>query len=60
MLLEPDFGTAVSMLLVVALMVFAAGLDWRYFAAVALAGHPDAGGHRDRGALPHAAASPPS
>jgi len=39
-LLEPDFGTAVSMLLVVALMVFAAGLDWRYFAAVALAGIP--------------------
>ena len=39
-LLEPDFGTAVSMLLVVALMVFAAGLDWRYFAAVALAAIP--------------------
>jgi cell division protein FtsW len=39
-LLEPDFGTAVSMLMVVALMVFAAGLDWRYFAAVALAGIP--------------------
>jgi cell division protein FtsW len=39
-LLEPDFGTAVSMLMVVALMVFAAGLDWRYFAAVAAAGIP--------------------
>ena len=39
-LLEPDFGTAVSMLMVVALMVFAAGLDWRYFAAVALASIP--------------------
>jgi cell division protein FtsW len=34
-LLEPDFGTAVSMLIVVALMVFAAGLDWRYFAVSA-------------------------
>ena len=39
-MLEPDFGTAVSMLVVVALMVFAAGLDWRYFAAVAIAGIP--------------------
>jgi cell division protein FtsW len=36
-LLEPDFGTAVSMLMVVGLMVFAAGLDWRYFGAAALA-----------------------
>ncbi len=42
-LLEPDFGTAVSMLIVVALMVFAAGLDWRYFAAVALAAIPTLG-----------------
>jgi cell division protein FtsW len=39
-LLEPDFGTAVTMLLVVGLMVFAAGLDWRYFGAVALAAIP--------------------
>jgi cell division protein FtsW len=39
-LLEPDFGTAVSMLMVVAMMVFAAGLDWRYFAAAALAAVP--------------------
>jgi cell division protein FtsW len=39
-LMEPDFGTAVSMLLVVALMIFAAGLDWRYFAAVAAAAVP--------------------
>jgi cell division protein FtsW len=39
-LMEPDFGTAVSMLLVVALMIFAAGLDWRYFAAVAVAAIP--------------------
>ena len=53
-LLEPDFGTAVSMLMVVALMVFAAGLDWRYFAAVALAGISDAGGDRDCGSLPDA------
>lgn len=37
-LLEPDFGTAVCILLIVAIMVFAAGLDWRYFAGlVALA-----------------------
>jgi cell division protein FtsW len=39
-LLEPDFGTAVSMLIVVALMVFAAGLDWRYFAVAAGAAIP--------------------
>ena len=31
-LLEPDFGTAVSLLIVAAVMVFAAGLDWRYLA----------------------------
>jgi cell division protein FtsW len=29
-LLEPDFGTAVSIALVAAVMVFAAGLNWRY------------------------------
>ena len=39
-LLEPDFGTAVTMLLVVALMVFAAGLDWRYFGTAAAASMP--------------------
>ena len=53
-LLEPDFGTAVSMLIVVALMVFAAGLDWRYFAAVALAAIPTLARDRDRGSLPPA------
>ena len=31
-LLEPDFGTAVSIALVAAVMVFAAGLNWRYVA----------------------------
>jgi cell division protein FtsW len=39
-LLEPDFGTAVCILLVVGLMVFAAGLDWRYFAGIVLAALP--------------------
>jgi cell division protein FtsW len=39
-LLEPDFGTAVCIMLVVALMVFAAGLDWRYFAGIVLAALP--------------------
>ena len=29
-LLEPDFGTAMSLLLIVAVMVFAAGLNYRY------------------------------
>jgi cell division protein FtsW len=31
-LLEPDFGTAMSIALVAAVMVFAAGLNWRYVA----------------------------
>jgi cell division protein FtsW len=31
-LLEPDFGTAVSIALVAAVMVFAAGLNWKYLA----------------------------
>jgi cell division protein FtsW len=31
-LLEPDFGTAACILAVVGVMVFAAGLDWRYIA----------------------------
>jgi cell division protein FtsW len=39
-LLEPDFGTAVSILLVVGLMVCAAGLDWRYLAFSAAAAIP--------------------
>jgi cell division protein FtsW len=39
-LLEPDFGTAASILVVVALMVFAAGLDWRYLAFSAAAAVP--------------------
>src|SRR5918995_1348133 len=29
--LEPDFGTAMSLLLIAAVMVFAAGLHYRYF-----------------------------
>jgi cell division protein FtsW len=37
-LLEPDFGTAVSLLAVIAIMVFAAGISYRYlFGAVLLA-----------------------
>ena len=39
-MLEPDFGTSVSLLVIVAMMVFAAGLDLRYLAAGALAGVP--------------------
>jgi len=30
-LLQPDFGTAISLMLIVAVMVFAAGLHYRYF-----------------------------
>ena len=36
-LLQPDFGTAISLLLIVATMVFAAGLHYRYFIGTGLA-----------------------
>ena len=39
-LIEPDFGTALSLVLIVAAMVFAAGLSYRYIAGVALVGVP--------------------
>src|SRR5262249_27834611 len=39
-LLEPDFGTSMSLLLIAAVMVFAAGLDYRYIAGVGLAAMP--------------------
>jgi cell division protein FtsW len=39
-LLEPDFGTAATILAVVALMVFAAGLDWRFLALTAAGAVP--------------------
>jgi cell division protein FtsW len=39
-LLQPDFGTAVSLLLIVAVMVFAAGLHYRYFVGSLLVALP--------------------
>jgi cell division protein FtsW len=39
-LLEPDFGTAVSLLLVVSVMVFAAGISYRYLFGAALLALP--------------------
>jgi cell division protein FtsW len=36
-LLQPDFGTAMSLVLIVAVMVFAAGLHYKYFVGTALA-----------------------
>jgi len=39
-LLEPDFGTSISLTLVVAVMVFAAGLHYRYFVGLALVALP--------------------
>ncbi len=39
-LLQPDYGTAVSMLLIVAAMVYSAGLSYRYLAGMALAALP--------------------
>jgi cell division protein FtsW len=36
-LLQPDFGTAMSLLLITSVMIFAAGLHYRYFAGVILA-----------------------
>ena len=35
-LLQPDFGTAVSLLMIVAVMIFAAGLHYRYFVGTLL------------------------
>ena len=39
-LAEPDFGTSMSLLLIATVMVFAAGLNYRYLAGVALAALP--------------------
>jgi len=39
-LLQPDFGTSISLALVVAVMVFAAGLHYRYFVGLALTALP--------------------
>ncbi len=39
-ILEPDFGTAVTLLAVVGAMVFAAGLSYRYFVGLALLAAP--------------------
>ena len=41
-MLQPDFGTSVALLLIIGAMVFAAGLDYRYLAGVALAALPAA------------------
>ena len=37
---EPDFGTSMAILMITAVMVFAAGLSWRYLAGLALVGLP--------------------
>jgi cell division protein FtsW len=39
-LLQPDFGTSISLALVVAVMIFAAGLHYRYFVGLALTALP--------------------
>jgi cell division protein FtsW len=39
-MLEPDFGTSMSLVLIVLVMVFAAGLDYRYLAGAALVALP--------------------
>jgi cell division protein FtsW len=39
-LLEPDFGTSMSLMLIASVMVFAAGLDYRYIAGAVLAALP--------------------
>jgi cell division protein FtsW len=39
-LLQPDFGTAMSLLLVVSIMIFAAGLHYRYFIGSVLCALP--------------------
>ena len=39
-MLEPDLGTSVSILVIAATMIFAAGLSWRYIAGLAAAALP--------------------
>ena len=39
-LLQPDYGTAIALLLIVGMMVFAAGLHYRYLVGVALVAIP--------------------
>jgi cell division protein FtsW len=39
-LLQPDFGTAVSLMVVISVMVFAAGISYRYLAGAALLALP--------------------
>ena len=41
-LLQPDFGTSVSLALVVAVMIFSAGLHYKYFVGLALVSIPAA------------------
>ena len=41
-LMQPDFGTAASLMLIVAIMIFAAGLHYRYFIGVLLVMMPAA------------------
>ena len=37
---EPDFGTSMAIIMITAVMIFAAGLNWRYLAGLALVGLP--------------------
>jgi cell division protein FtsW len=37
---EPDFGTSMAILMITAVMIFAAGLNWRYIAGVSLVALP--------------------
>src|SRR3954467_15376939 len=37
---EPDFGTSMAILIIAAVMIFAAGLNWRYLIGVALVALP--------------------
>ena len=39
-MLEPDFGTSMSLVAIAAVMVFAAGIDYRYIAGLALCALP--------------------
>ncbi len=41
-LVEPDLGTAVSVLMIAAVMVFAAGINYRYFVGLLLTALPAA------------------
>ena len=55
--LEPDFGTAVALTVTVGVMLFAAGLSYRYILGIAVAALPDRGSRDACRAVPRGSAA---